>query len=397
MQDSSPSFHSPSLPTLPSSFTFQIDRETLNEVVAMAERFAPVPRGDYSVALQFTPGSQRWIMEEHNCVATLTASGAPGPRDGAVVLPLHFLHNLSILFSDAGSFPIQIDSLKKTAQFEYGNESLSTTLPLQDFDNSRSEFVASQQVVVSPHALVRLGSVLRSCPIDFGENEEGLPMPFTVLNITHSSLTATRNWAAFGGASTSMTIEAQGDFEGTVSYFPDPMNREMLFNEVEEDGFVTISFSTETPNIAMMTGGNWALRFDLGHEHVFHYRRLIEGQLVGDGMNVEIDERIGWNPTVQVRVDERLVDVDIIPGLTVLDATLRASTVVLVDAPWTLEMASEVNAWNDQWASVKLVYQDSSLYAVCDFPVSSIESVSGLVRDLAAKTALVDQVIGVFI
>jgi hypothetical protein len=114
-------------------------------------------------------------------------------------------------------------------------------------------------------------------------------------------------------------------------------------------------------------------------------------------MDVEIDERIGWNPTIQVRVDERLVDIDIIRGLTVLDATLRASTVVLVDAPWTLEMASEVNAWNDQWAGVKLVYQDSSLYAVCDFPVSSIESVSGLVHDLAAKAVLVDQVIGVFL
>jgi hypothetical protein len=257
--------------------------------------------------------------------------------------------------------------------------------------------VASQQVVVSPHALVRLGSALRSCPVDFGENEEALPMPFTELYITYSSVTATRDWGSFGGASTSMTIEAQGNFEGMVSYFPDPMNREMLFNEVEEDGFVTISFSTETPNIALMSGGNWALRFELGLEHVFHYRRLIEGQLVGDGMEVEIDERIGWNSTVQVRVDERLVDIDIIPGLTIVDATLRASTVVLVDAPWTLEMASEVNAWNDQWASVKLVYQESSLYAVCDFPVSSIEHVSELLRDLAAKTALVDQVIGVFI
>lgn len=397
MQDSSPSFHSSTLSALPSSFTFQIDRETLNEVVAMGERFAPVPRGDYSIAVQFTPGSQRWMMEEHNCVALITAPGAPGPREGVVVLPLHFLHNLSILFSDAGSFPILIDSLKNTARFECGNESLSATLPPQDFDNAHGEFVASHQVIVSTHALTRLGSALRCCPVDIGENEEGLPLPFTVLNITHSSITATRDWGSFGGASTSMTIGAQGDFEGTVGYFPDPMNREMLFNEVEEDGFVTISFSAETPNIALMTGGNWALRFDLGLEHVFHYRRLIEGQLVGDGMNVEIDERIGWNPTVQVRVDERLVDIDIIRGLTIVDATLRASTVVLVDAPWTLEMASEVNAWNDQWASVKLVYQDSSLYAVCDFPASGIEAVSELVRDVAEKAALVDQVIGVFI
>jgi hypothetical protein len=81
----------------------------------------------------------------------------------------------------------------------------------------------------------------------------------------------------------------------------------------------------------------------------------------------------------------------------VIDTTLRASTMVLVDAPWNVEIASEINAWNNQWINVKLIHHNQSLIAVCDFPVTSIDNVSNIVRDLVTKAATVDQVIGVLL
>lgn len=397
MHDSSPSSHGSSTSSFPSRFSFDIDQAVLTQVVTTAERFAPIPRGDYSVAVRFTPGSQRWIIQEHNCTAWITSDDSSGPETGTLVLPLHFLVNLTLLFSDVETFPVLVDFSQKNAIFQYGPEAVITSLPHQECDIPNLEFVPSSHVVIPARALLHLGSLLANCPVDIGENAGDLPLPFCVLEISGFAIKATRNWGAFGGATTSLIVEAHGDFAGVVSYFPDPMNREMLFAELEEDGAVTLGFSTETPNIALMSSDNWAMRFELGFEHVYQYRRLIEGQLLSENMDVDVDERTGWNPTVRVRVEERLIDIDIVGGLTVIDATLRASTVVLVDAPWTLELASEVNAWNDQWASVKLVYQGASLFAVCDFPNTGVDHVSGIVRDLVAKAALVDQVIGVFL
>lgn len=147
----------------------------------------------------------------------------------------------------------------------------------------------------------------------------------------------------------------------------------------------------------MMTADNWGMRIDLGNEGVAFYRTRIEGQLLIDDMEVELDSRIGFNPIVQVQADERLVDIAIISGATVIDTTLRASTMVLVDAPWNVEIATEINAWNNQWINVKLIHHNQSLIAVCDFPVTSIDNVSNIVRDLVTKAATVDQVIGVLL
>ena len=75
----------------------------------------------------------------------------------------------------------------------------------------------------------------------------------------------------------------------------------------------------------------------------------------------------------------------------------RLSTTVLDAAPWNLEVATEINDWNKEWNSVKLVREESSLIAVREVLASHIRDVPDAVKDLVHKSQIVSEVVGVLI
>jgi hypothetical protein len=60
---------------------------------------------------------------------------------------------------------------------------------------------------------------------------------------------------------------------------------------------------------------------------------------------------------------------------------------------WSTELATEINAWNNQWPSVKLVFTDGVLHAVADVPIGAIAGISESVVNLVAKAQIVDELI----
>lgn len=395
MQEPSPSSHSSTLPITP--FSFEIDSGELKDVCAMAERYTPRVTADYSVLLHITSGRHRWNMREDNVTAWIDFITTSGEEEHLVVIPLHFLNTIGYMYPELFTYVIEFDPTRNTLTFTAGSDVMCVTVPSKHLESVNLQSISSSHIEFESSDLARFGNSLLVHPTDTEENEDSLPYPFLRLNVSHSSVHGTRNWAAFDGPIIEHTVKAVSTFEGVVEMYAYPICREMAFLRNIPSCTVSLAFSASSPEVAMMTADNWGMRIDLGNEGVAFYRTRIEGQLLIDDMEVELDSRIGFNPIVQVQADERLVDIAIISGATVIDTTLRASTMVLVDAPWNVEIATEINAWNNQWINVKLIHHNQSLIAVCDFPVTSIDNVSNIVRDLVTKAATVDQVIGVLL
>jgi len=395
MQEPSPSSHSSTVPAHP--FSFEIDSGELKDVCAMADRFAPTVHADYSMLLHITSGKHRWNMREDNVTAWIDFLTTSGDEEHFVVVPLHFLNTIGYMYPELFTYVIEFDPALSTLTFTSESDVMCVTVPHKELEPVNLQSISTSHIEFDSADLARFGNSLLVHPTNTEENEDNLPYPFLRLTVCHSSVHGTRNWAAFDGPVIEHTVKATSTFEGMIEMYAYPICREMAYLRHVPSTNVSLAFSASTPEVAMMTADNWGMRIDLGTEGVAFYRTRIEGQLLIDDMEVELDTRIGFNPIVQVQENERLVDIAIVGGATVVDTTLRASTMVLVDAPWNLDIASEINAWNNQWVNVKLIHQNQSLVAVCDFPVTSIDYVSTIVRDLVAKAATVDQVIGVLL
>ena len=73
------------------------------------------------------------------------------------------------------------------------------------------------------------------------------------------------------------------------------------------------------------------------------------------------------------------------------------SHTVLEDCPWNLDIATEVNDWNNSWRSVKLVHRNNSLEAVRELHADNLDAMASSVIDLACKSEIVSQVVNIFI
>jgi hypothetical protein len=62
-----------------------------------------------------------------------------------------------------------------------------------------------------------------------------------------------------------------------------------------------------------------------------------------------------------------------------------------------LEIASEINGWNNQWTNVKLVRHETDLVAIRDVVAEEMQLTPEAVIDLVMKSKVVAEVVGVFL
>jgi hypothetical protein len=139
------------------------------------------------------------------------------------------------------------------------------------------------------------------------------------------------------------------------------------------------------------------MRVELGNETVFEHRSSLVDTLSENEIDVDTDERIGWSPTINCHFDGSDVSVEIVKGLAGQPDYFRLSTVVLPDSPWNLEIASEINAWNNQWTNVKLVRHETNLVALRDVVAEELDLTPEAVVDLVKKSKVVAEVVSVFL
>lgn len=110
-------------------------------------------------------------------------------------------------------------------------------------------------------------------------------------------------------------------------------------------------------------------------------------------LEVKRDERLGWDPVVVVEAGARTVTATITSIDNGRVHFIRLKTDIASDIPWTAELATEINAWNDQWPTVKLLHTDNVVQAIADVPMSALPGVADTVVDLVAKAQIVDELI----
>ena len=382
---------------LPEKFTFSLSHEEAKSALQLAIRYGPEPYMGYRFQLQFGESTRRWVMREQNLIGFQEFHVEDGPTSGHLTLTVNVLEFAAHVFGEAFSTTVAVDFTTGKIQLQNCDVTIEVDVPKQDQKAIDLSFTAVSFIKVSVNDLQQLGQAHLMFPVTIDPDELTLPFPFIEFDFDCEKLTARRDWSSFGGPKVSVSVPAKGVLARSFSSFPGALPRELFYSDVYGESSVKFCFSDETPNIAFLKGSDWGIRIELGNETVHQYRHDLVQTLSDNEIDVDTDERIGWNPTINCHFDGTDVVVEIVKGTNGAADYFRLSTVVLPDAPWNLEVASEINDWNNQWTNVKLVRHETDLIALRDVTAEEMELTPTAVVDLVEKSKTVAEVVSVFL
>jgi hypothetical protein len=382
---------------LPEKFTFSLSHEEAKSALQLAIRYGPEPYMGYRFQLQFGESTRRWVMREQNLIGFQEFHVEDGPTSGHLTLTVNVLEFAAHVFGEAFSTTVAVDFTTGKIQLQNCDVTIEVDVPKQDQKAIDLSFTAVSFIKVSVNDLQQLGQAHLMFPVTIDPDELILPFPFIEFDFDCEKLTARRDWSSFGGPKVSVSVPAKGVLARSFSSFPGALPRELFYSDVYGESSVKFCFSDETPNIAFLKGSDWGIRIELGNETVHQYRHDLVQTLSDNEIDVDTDERIGWSPIVNCHFDGSDVSVEIVKGLDGQQDYFRLSTVVLPGSPWNLEIASEINGWNNQWTNVKFLRHEKDLIAMLDVVAEELLHTPEAVVDLVKKSKTVAEVVGVFI
>lgn len=408
MPDSSSTSSSSSLPhdleisEQPTRFTLFLAHEDFERIFMTAQRHASVPVGEYVCTVEFGSLHHMWFFREQNITSWFeTATNDDEPTTGSLNIPAYFLeaiHNI-VTHEEEQDVELHINRDENTITYSAKQSHFTATLPAQPECSLQSQHVRSSRLHVNTDHFAQVGPFLSAVPIDIPEDEDGHPsvfQPFITFTYDGTDLIVSRDWSSLGGPVLTLRLQAGGDYRGSFSMFAPAVAREFFLADSYGSGALVFEFSDEEPHVCKLTNTTWGIDIQLAKEYVFRYRRRLEAALaVGDNeLNVKRDSRIGWDPVVVVEAGDRTITATITEASNGSTHYVRLKTDIISDTPWTPELATEINAWNDQWPTVKLLHADNVVHVVADVPMAALPDIAGTVVDLVAKAQIVDELIG---
>ena len=369
-----------------------------------AVRHAHDSIADSTFTVQFTPTHCMWWFRRQNIHTYISTEddSEERPHAGVLTLPVHFFDSIRQLLLDDEEIDVelQIDLNANTITYSSHDCTFSSTLPQQLVTTPPALPERSTRIIVNAPQIAQIGPFLRSVPIALPEDEDGSPysghLPFVTFTYDGVKLTVTRDWSRLDGPTLSITVPAGGDYRGSFSVFAPVFAQEIYLSDTYTQGALTFAFNDEQPNICHVSSPRFGMVVELGYEHVLQYRTRIEMALhMADAeFTVARDTRRGWNPTVVVNAGAREVTATIVPVQDQRGVYIRLDTEIAADVQWTTELAAEINSWNDQWPTVKLVFVNNAVRAIADLPAAGLDGLADAVVELVEKAQTVDDLIG---
>ena len=385
---------------LPENFVISLLPDDFITIYGAAVRFASVPVGADTVDVAFSADHCRWWFQERNVHSYLEYPAEDEELDGAVTLPVYLLKAIadSKLAADETNVELEIDTKQQTITYTINDCTSVVPLPHQRLSCKVDIPGRTHRIIVQVPQLSQIAPLLTSIPVYLpDELDETMATEFPFINFSYdgTDLVVTRDWSRFHGPTLTVKIPAGGDYRGSFSLFGEVVARELDQIDSYSHGVFTFEFNEETPNLCHMKAGDFGMVVELGHEFVYRSRLQLEVALSAGDADIEVirDSRIAWNSVVTVNAGERTVTATITPDDTGEAKYVRLNTDIVSNLSWSTELATEINAWNNQWPSVKLVFTDGVLHAVADVPIGAIAGISDSVVDLVAKAQIVDELI----
>lgn len=385
---------------LPELFTISLTPDEFIEVYAAAVRFASAPVGADTIDVSFSPDQDRWWFRENNVNAYLEYPCNADELEGALTLPIYLLQAIadSKLSADETDVELVINRTQKTITYTVNQCTFTVPLPHQRLAAVTEIPTRSTRIIVQTQHLAQLGAMLSQIPVYLpDELDESMVTEFPFINFSYdgTDLIVTRDWSRFHGPVLSMSIPAGGDYRGSFSVYGAVLSREFAQIDTYSNGPFSFEFNEEHPSVCHMKCGTFGMVVEMGHEHVFRNRLQLETALLcGDAeLDVQRDMRTAWNSVVTMQAGTRTVTATITPDNSGEAKYVRLNTNIVSDLSWSAQLATEINAWNDQWPAVKLLFTDGVLHAVSDVPMGALSGISESVVDLVAKAQIVDELI----
>ena len=386
---------------LPDKFILSLSNDDFVRLALTAVRHSPGPIGDYVCTVEFGHDHHTWSFEEQNVTSWFTTdSDDDEPNEGSLDIPVHFLEAIREMLPDDNfdNIDLLIDRTANTISVTANQCVFMSTLPEQPVRPSKSVHQQTSRLHVNSEHFAQIGPFLSAIPVVLPEDEDGHPsafQPFITFTYDGTDLVVSRDWTRLNGPVLTMRVPAGGSFRGSFSMYAPIVAREIYLSDVHGRGPLVFEFSDNEPHICKVNNVSWGFDIQLAHEHVLRYRRRLEAMLSSGDAELEVqrDSRIGWDSVVTVQAGTRTVTATITPNDSGEAQYIRLNTNIVSDLSWSAQLATEINAWNNQWPAVKLVFTDGVLHAVTDVPIGAIGTISDSVVDLTEKAQIVDELI----
>jgi hypothetical protein len=385
----------------PRSFTLSLSNDDFLRVALTAGRHAPGPIGSYVCTVEFGDTNHTWFFEEQNVTSWFWVTANDGePNSDSLDVPAFFLNAVHQMLPDDNVDDIDffIDRDANTISMKSHQCTFTATLPPQKSRPPRVEHRRSSRLHVHVDHFAQIGSFLTAIPVELPEDEDGHPavfQPFITFSYDGTDLVVSRDWTRFDGPVLTLRVPAGGSYRGSFSMYAPVVAREIYLSDIHGSGALVFEFFEDEPHLCKVGNTSWGFNVQLANEHVFKYRRRIEALLSGGDAELDVTRSsyFGWDPVVVVKAGSRSVTATITPDEKGEAKFIRLNTDIVSDLSWSTELATEINAWNNQWPSVKLVFTDGVLHAVADVPIGAIAGISESVVNLVAKAQIVDELI----
>ena len=384
----------PSAADLPRQFSITIERLELMAVYEFVARYSPTHAEDYIAIVSLQHDKRVWFAREANVVGYRTFSGT-ATAEGFVAVTLNVL-TLMHEFNNDDEIVLHFDLDKGTYRFNVNSAVFEIEMPRHWEIDDQYSFEPHESMWVDATELGYIGRALMEVPINPELFEKPISVPFAHVVCHNNVITAHRNWALLGGPDISCSIPVKKGFPFEISFFGGAVAREMYYADTYLEQSVAIQFSDSAPHYFRVKGDKWGFVASMGHQYVVDSRADVIEALTDEEFTLENADINDWDPTVVVAVDHHNVVVDIVPQQSGVADFVRVTSLVMNDAPRTLQLAEEMNSWNNTWVNSRLVRQDNALVVIAEVPISTLEILPNTIRDVVSKTRKVSEVVGVF-
>lgn len=339
-------------------------------------------------------GSRLWLHHDGATVAWLRNECDGGPE---VVVPLEsmFVAEMATLavqhesvtmrlvpedatlVASAGSIHVCVDHL---VDLDLDEDVLAA---VNDTDNARAVARLPLEQLASATSILRIHAV----PV------QGGPPPFVAMKVADGEIRFTADWRRMGGGRYTGAVVAEHEGEASASFFghqvvrflqgrnwdPEQSEAEVTVSVVRHGSVATdvVHFSGESSE------ASWGVAAWADRESAVRWCHAVTEALVGAGCEVDGHPRFTNTLVFQRHGIEMLARIE--PGDTADEDRVRLVVQMGAGIADNLEVHREINAFNGQWADVKLVLVAPNLVGCIDVPCDHLDRIGPAVETLASR------------
>lgn len=194
---------------------------------------------------------------------------------------------------------------------------------------------------------------------------------FAHLTVDSSGVKCTMDWSRHGGNLATIGVSGTSHGSGTVQFDGHLVSR--IFGRACDDEQLRVSFSSSDPDAVYFRSNQWCFMVKAQRECVVRWVWPVTSFLEATGFQITESDVVSDVPLVKISAFECPLEVSFVVDAAGNDDFLRVTLKVADNVGLNLDLADELNTFNNATAGVVAVVNSGALFLMSDVACSDFE------------------------